>query len=164
MGDELCSTSATAPTLPTHYTKKRRIGSFKTDGAAHILAFSQLGDEFIWATPVADVNVSTLGTTPLALTLASVPSGVQVNALVRSYMYNSSAGTNGLLLPAGDGPTASITPLDNFSFASAPGLGSAGAFNLRTSTSQQIKAVTNAASTWLLIVTYGWIDTRGRFN
>jgi len=81
--DALCSTSATAPTLQTNYTKKRRSGSFKTDGAAHILAFSQFGDEFIWATPVTDVNVTTLGTTPVALTLASVPSGVQVNALVR---------------------------------------------------------------------------------
>ena len=85
--DELCSTSATAPPLPTNYTKKRRIGSFKTDGAAHILAFSQLGDEFIWATPVTDVNVTTLGTTPVTYTLASVPSCVQVNALVRAFMY-----------------------------------------------------------------------------
>src|SRR5437016_2048387 len=83
--DELCSTSATAPTLPTNYTKKRRIGSFKTDGAAHILAFSQLGDEFIWATPVTDVSFSTLGTTATTFTLASVPVGVQVNALVRGY-------------------------------------------------------------------------------
>src|SRR5579872_1429376 len=36
--DELCSTSATAPTFPTSYTKKRRIGSFKTDASSHIIA------------------------------------------------------------------------------------------------------------------------------
>jgi hypothetical protein len=100
--DELCSTSATAPTLPTNYTKKQRIGSFKTDGTEHILAFSQLGDEFIWATPVTDVNVTTMGTTPVALTLASVPSGVQVNALVRGYMAHTTAAANGLLFPTGD--------------------------------------------------------------
>ncbi len=41
--DELCSTSATSPTLPSPYTKKRRVGSFKTNSLAHILAFIQVG-------------------------------------------------------------------------------------------------------------------------
>jgi hypothetical protein len=163
--DELCSTSATAPTLPTNYTKKRRIGSFKTDGAAHILAFSQLGDEFIWATPVADVSISNLGTTPVTLTLASVPSGVQINALVRGYLWNTSVAATGLLFPTVDGSTASNTPQGNLNLVnpSTTAVGP-GNFNLRTSTSQQIKAVASTASTFLSLVTYGWIDTRGRFN
>ena len=74
----LASTSAT-PTLPSGYMLKRRIGSFKTDGSAHIIPFSQNGDEFLWKTPPIDQSVS-LGTTSALYTI-SVPPGVQTNAL-----------------------------------------------------------------------------------
>ena len=50
----LASTSLGSPTLPAAYTLKRRIGSFKTDGSAHIVSFIQSGDEFLWVPPVAD--------------------------------------------------------------------------------------------------------------
>ena len=45
--DVLFSESATAPTLPTNYTKSRRVGSVLTDGSANILGFSQVGDDFL---------------------------------------------------------------------------------------------------------------------
>lgn len=63
--DELCSTSATSPAFPAGYTKKRRIGSFETDANAHILGFSQVGDKFMWATPVQDVNLTVPDTTAI---------------------------------------------------------------------------------------------------
>jgi hypothetical protein len=114
---------------------------------------------------VQDVNVTNLGTTLVTYTLASVPSGVQVNALVRGYMYNSTATVNGLLIPTGDGSTVSNTPSGNDSFLTpSTSTGAVGTFNLWTSTSQQIKAAASAVSTTLLRVTYGWVDTRGRFN
>src|SRR6266851_926625 len=50
--DFLISTSASAPTMPANYTKKRRIGSFKTDGSGNIIAFTQVGDRFRWSVPV----------------------------------------------------------------------------------------------------------------
>src|SRR6185437_3654356 len=58
----LASTSLGSPTLPATYTLKRRIGSFKTDGSAHIVVFIQSGDEFRWAASVADVNATNPGT------------------------------------------------------------------------------------------------------
>src|SRR3990167_5278425 len=43
--------SATAPTLPTNYTKFRRIGSILREAGA-IVAFSQIGDEFLHLSPL----------------------------------------------------------------------------------------------------------------
>ena len=40
--DVLCSTSATAPTMPTNYTRKRRIGSILTDANTAINYFTLL--------------------------------------------------------------------------------------------------------------------------
>jgi hypothetical protein len=163
--DELCSTSATAPTLPGSYTKKRRIGSFKTNASSQILAFSQLGDEFIWAAPVQDVNVTTLGTTATTFTLASVPAGVQVNALVRGWMTNSSNLILGLILPAGESTTTVNSPAANMNFYSTSSTtGTVATLNVRTSTTQQVKAIASSTSTTFYLVTYGWIDTRGRFQ
>src|SRR5438045_63638 len=85
--DELCSTSATAPTMPTSYTKKRRIGSFKTDGSAHVLGFTQYGAanvrEYVWVAGVEDQSAASVpnGSRSL-LTLASVPAGIKVVAIV----------------------------------------------------------------------------------
>ena len=87
----LISLSATSPTLPTNYTKKRRIGSIRTDGSSHILAFSQNGDEFLWAAAFGDVNTSSLGTTATLLTL-TVPTGVKVNALIRTVVGGDAGG------------------------------------------------------------------------
>src|SRR6185503_6974091 len=76
----LASSSLGAPTLPATYTLKRRIGSFLTDGSAHIVVFIQSGDEFRWAASVADVNATNPGTSAVTPAL-SVPTGVKVTAV-----------------------------------------------------------------------------------
>ena len=85
--DELCSTSPTAPSLPTNYTKKRRIGSFKTDASAHILAFTQYGTgnirQYVWTSAPRDQNGASVPVgTPSLFALASVPSGIKVRAIL----------------------------------------------------------------------------------
>src|SRR6266851_5243904 len=62
----------------TNTTAFRRIGSFLTDGSAHILTFFQVGDWFFWKASVLDQNAQALGTVATSYTLASVPPGVQV--------------------------------------------------------------------------------------
>lgn len=162
MVDILFSLSATSPTMPTGYNYKRRIGSFKTDASSHILAFSQNGDEFLWAAAVNDVDTATLGTTATLYAL-SVPPGVQVRARLRGAVSASSA-WNALLNSPDEAVTASNSPAGN---TTAFGVGSAVASytcDVRTSTAQQIRAVSSVASTYLWIVTYGWLDARGRNN
>ena len=158
--DELCSTSATAPTLPTNYTKKRRIGSFKTDGAAHILAFVQNGDEFLWKTSTPDVNSVAIGTTALAPTL-TVPTGVQVNALFRATQTNP--GAVGLLFTSPD-ENDQTGGLPNNDLTSPNGVYASARFNVRTNTNAQIRARSVSPGSTYWISTYGWIDTHGRFN
>lgn len=162
--DELCSASATAPTMPNAaYTRKRRIGSFKTNASSQILAFTQFGDQFIWATPVRDAANVAVGTSVVTQTLASVPSGVRVNAQFRVYFVNP-AGWVGLLFPVDDGSTSIATPTGNFNMNGAAGVSQSGQYDLLTNTSQQVKVLMNAAAGTANMVTYGWVDSRGRFN
>jgi hypothetical protein len=152
--DLLCSKSSTSPALPTSYTVKRRIGSFKTDGSSHILAFSQNGNEFLWAATPLDVNGATLGTTAASYPL-SVPSGLKVNALTHVNFANAAAAV-GLLLYSPDETTpAGFVLVTN----SANNIG--GQFNVRTDTSAQVTAKSTAAASTISIWTDGWIDTRG---
>ncbi len=163
--DVIFSLSASVPTLPTNYTLYRRIGSGKTDGSAHWLAFVQLGDQFLLSTPVADISSPALSTTPSLISLASVPTGIQVQALMRGAL---SIGTLGgaILINSPDeasgavsGVSGNVTvgpPLTSFAFAFQPP-------SVRTNTSAQIRIVAASGSTYTLnMATYGWIDSRGK--
>lgn len=144
--------------------KFRRIGSFKTDASAHILAFTQVGDEFIWSNDVGDVNVSNLGTVATLFAL-SVPSGLQVWARFRYGFGNPSGAAFVLIQSPDETAVATNSPLGNVTGENASATNQVdGDLTVRTNTSQQIRAVANAASSVLQISTYGWIDYRGRFN
>jgi hypothetical protein len=157
-------TSVTAVNAPAGTTAHRRIGSFLTDGSSHIVAFSQNGDEFLWLASSLDVNGTALGTTATLFAL-TVPLGVKVNALfnagiggvatIRSVLFNSPDQTS--VTPASGAGVANIS-------MSVASIGVSGQFNIRTNTSQQIRAVCdNNSGVLLYIGTSGWIDTRGRF-
>lgn len=162
--DELCVWAGSpSPTMPANYTKKRRIGSFKTDGSSHVLAFKQQGDEFIWGAPVVDVSGATIGASSTQFALASVPSGVIVWAKGRTIMGNASNVWYGLLAP-NDDTSISAAPGGNENLNGAAGVYTTGDFTLRADTAQHIRASSNVASTIFFWITYGWIDTRGRFN
>jgi len=168
--DQVCSTSATAPTLPSNYTKKRRIGSFKTDGSNNILAFNQLGDEFLWATAKADVTASSPGSTAVLRTL-SVPTGIKVLA---KFNIGTQAGTTNL------DARVYVTSPDQSDEAVTSSTLNAGMIDtgvasqvfsqmlVRTNTSAQVRTrnATNVpdSSLYLLIGTIGWIDYRGRYD
>jgi len=172
--DVLCST-ATSPAYPANYTVKRRLGSFKTDGSAHIIGFLQLGNAFTWVTPVVDVNTSTLGTAASSVTLGSVPPGVNVQPICRVAISNAAAARVVLTsLATGGGASngeSDQAPDTVDPFTAAPGWDlfqdtstiAQGTKNaecpfLVTDTSQRIRARSSAASTTLAIVTRGWID------
>lgn len=159
--DILISLSPTAPTMPASYTLKRRIGSMLTDGSAQWKKFVQLGDEFLWAAPPTDITVVNLDTTPALKTL-TVPTGIQVNALIRGGMNHANAGVI-VLINSPDETSAAVTTGNQT--ASTPSAGSSGQSfvdNVRTNTSGQVRAVSSSASTTLNVATRGWIDNRGR--
>lgn len=167
--DALFSTSATSPTMPTNYTKKRRIGSIRRISAA-IRGFVQDGDLFMWKTPINDVNATNPGTSAVTRTL-TLPTGIRVEVIFSVHGY-----TSGTL--AADYPGAiyisdlnadDLAPVDSSGFttwaylptisAGAGGMGSA-----MTNTSAQVRSriQQSTANTVLKINTHGWRDTRGR--
>jgi len=162
--DVLFSTSATAPTMPTSYTKKRRIGAVKTNGSGNIIAFLQYGDEFLWLSPPAlDVDTAVLSTTRTNYTLASVPSGIVVSANINAGCYNAAARMIYISNPnlTDLAPSTSVTPLATI--ASSAGLTNTLKLYTYTNASAQISAVANGASTTFKVAVLGWEDPRGKW-
>lgn len=156
------ATPALGPTtLPSGYTLFRRIGSMKTNGSSQWTAFTQLGDEFLWVTPVSDVSGVSITTTPLTPTF-SVPTGVNVWAKFTALIASTASGY--IYFYALDRGTQTASANN----ASLVGIGasdqSAGDFTIRVNTSAQIGAVASVAVGSYDVGTYGWIDTRGKLS
>jgi hypothetical protein len=155
--DVLISINVSAPTLPANFTRKRRIGSIKTDTSAHILGFWQLGDQFLWDLPPTDYsNIGTVTTTTAYQ--ITVPPGIKVIAIVSSFMGTPSGGQ--MVFWAGD-----VTGGNGWSLSqsgAAPPY-AVGEFQVRTTTSQRINAQCSVANgSGFYIVTRGWFDYRGK--
>jgi hypothetical protein len=151
--DALFSLSATAPSMPTGYDLKRRIGSIYTGASGpSITKFKQRGDSFLWA----DTNVffdinTTVGTTALLFTL-TVPTGVQVDALLRSCFGNS------VVLLSSPDEADNVPDATNFTFDGS----FQGFVQIRTNTSAQVRARANGSARSVQAATFGWIDSRGK--
>lgn len=158
VSDVLLSNSATAPTLPSGYTKKRYIGSILTNGSSNIVTFRQKQDYFEWITPGLDYSQASPGTGTLTIT-ANTPSGVAVRAVV-----------NALTLASGfyifptfgtvSAPSTSAAPL-----ASAEDGGSSndngGQMEVEVDTSQQFFAKI-ASNAYFRVSTLGYFNPRGK--
>lgn len=161
--DVLTSLSASAPTMPTNYDRKRLIGSMKTNGSAQWYKFAQYGDLFLWDTPFGDISTTTLGTTATNFVL-NTPLGIKTVAKIRG-RYASAAVSDTLLI---NSPSEAVAVPDAI-------LGNATAliqvanvtvgFNIDvlTDTSSQVRGVATAASGILRAVTYGFVHPRGQY-
>lgn len=158
---DIIFSQSVAPTMPAGFTMKRRIGSIIRSGGS-IVAFKQLGDMFLLKDPILDVDVSDQGTTAVNRVL-NVPTGIEVEALIRVVANNAANAYNVLLSPlyaTNADPIVSAAPL--------PSLGNPANTTVRTElrvmtdTSGRIRSRSSAASTVLRISTYGWIDYRAQ--
>ena len=105
----LLSLSATAPTMPSGYTHKGRIGWVRTDGSANLLRTIQYGTRAQYITPAAGFSSMATGTTSgawLAVAVANfVPS--TAGAIVVGAVKNNSNNTmavhpnNAIAVPTG---------------------------------------------------------------
>jgi hypothetical protein len=158
--DVLISLSATTPTLPTNYTKQRRIGSIRTDATPNIISFVQVGDEFIWPTIFADVSGATTSTVSRTLYTLTVPTGVKVNALVK-VNYVSGSGGEFIATSPDETDQAAATPAQDIHLE-VVGQNGIMVRSIRTNTSAQVGGRSSVAGT-ISMGTYGFVDTRGRF-
>jgi hypothetical protein len=158
------SLSASAPALPPNYALSRRIGSMKTNGSSQWTAFTQIGDAFLWNTPVTDVTGNAITTTATNFPL-SVPSGVSVFADLQVDFANSAAaGIAVLVYSPLIGTQVLGTPIGNWSVnCVVASQYVTNAMQVWTNTSAQVSAVAQTSSNnSLFIITRGWIDRRGR--
>lgn len=164
--DVLISTSASSPTMPTNYDRKRRIGSMKTNGSAQWTAFIQNGDQFKWVTWSYDYSGTSGATTRQNLTL-NVPTGVVVFPLLIAQNQTGAAGGDYLLLTSLDetDSTPAVGLLHCYAAGASGTKGNpAEVTSLHTDTSARIGRRSFVTDAPIDIQTMGWVDTRGRFG
>ena len=166
--DVLFSTSATAPTMPSSYSLKRRIGSI-IRASATIVPFSQFGDEFLLKTPMNEFSESNPGTSAVTKTLTNIPAGIQVNALITaSLTSDADDGAVYCLLTSLDQtdtvPSGTVySVFINIALTSLIYFDSI-YLSIRTNTSRQIRYRLSASftGTSVAVVLHGWVDYRGK--
>lgn len=78
--DVLFSLSSSAPTMPTNYTIKRRLGWIVRSGGT-VLAFNQFGDRFMLQTPFLEFNDTNPGTAKVLKTISCVSPSLRCGVL-----------------------------------------------------------------------------------
>lgn len=167
--DVLFSTSASSPTMPSNYDRKRRIGSVVTDGSANIRGFSQNGDKFEWNASVPDVVAANPGTSAVTRTL-TVPTGIVVDAILEIHLANAgiavAAAALVTALTVTDVVVAENGPADIEAIFSGTGGQRAASTNkiVKTNTSAQVRSRLSQSdvNVGFRLRTNGWIDRRGK--
>lgn len=167
---DACFSSALSFTLPTGYTKKRRVGSIRNGGSNNIRRFNQLGDIFEWDVPSIDFDASPGGPSASQRTILT-PNGVRVLARITpAYRQHLTP----LFTDFQSVISADTAPHDAVDAADLEGPAMIGAANddewvfgtdiwIPTSTSSRIRTRANGTEgqARLSIVTRGWRDFRG---
>lgn len=159
--DVLLSASATSPTMPTSYDRKRRLpGAFRTGGSGNVEGLIQFGKRFYWK---AIRSLDSSATAPVGSSTnytISVPPGYRVTADVNAQI-GASAGGYGFRLHCPDIPTgvsaSGAAPLASFTAEDGAGSYTGGQVLVLTNTAAQIAATGNGAQS-LAIYTNGWIE------
>jgi hypothetical protein len=155
----LLSTSPTAPTLPSGYLYFRRVGSHRTDGSAHFLAYIQNDKNFNLAASVQDLHSVNPGTSAITTAL-SVPLGIIVFPMLTvNWVVDGSI--TFLISPIVVPDLAPSFPATMT--GAVTGATAGGTFvltHIPTNTSGQVRSRTNFsdAGVTLNLVTAGWID------
>ena len=156
--DVLFSLSATAPTMPTNYTYKRRIGSIIRASAA-ITRFVQNGDIFdLYVNPATFSG--TVGLTAV-LQVLNVPVGISVRAIFHAGVSKASFAP-GLMVTSvsqsDQDPVTANAPI----FAAGAGLYGYAVMETWTNTSGQVRLRASQAASDVTIISLGWFDSRGK--
>lgn len=162
--DVLFSTSATAPTMPANYTKKRRIGAYRTDSSGNLMPTLWYGDYCYWKSPpFLDVDDSSLTTAKKDYALSGAPTGLVVEVFANARVAHGTLSFVYMSNPNFTDIAASATALPLASIATAGSNVVFSQVRLLTDTSAQISARATASSTTLRLSVIGWKDPRGKW-
>lgn len=165
--DILISLSATAPTMPTNYDRKRRIGSMLTNGSAQWVKFTQTGDLFLWDVPAASADINYAPTGTAAAKVVNVPTGVKVIAKLLGLCQIGAGDATAFLIfsPSQSVTSISTTDANVIAYLNSAAQSDQGfAVDILTDTSAQVKVIGSGttASSLIRATAIGWIDTRGK--
>lgn len=161
--DVMFTTTANRATLPTNYTRSRRIGWVRTNATPAILAFTQRGDFFTLTTPINDVAASK-ATSQAAVTLTVPPNSIAKFRAGADMSTSVNANSALVFREMAEADTAPALGTGNISLGYwdlATGA-SGGHFWVRADGSSQIRHDADVAVGAFDISTYGWIDERRR--
>ena len=163
--DSLISLSATSPTMPGSYDRKRRIGAIRRTSGAW-LAFIQDGDFFEYKAPTIDI--ATITTTATLRTI-KVPPAFPVMARIGIQIINTAgvmATVNHWDPSLGSTlPSARTGVLQVFVNTGSFQQGASSVLDVRTNSSGQIYSSATATTlTGYNLETLGYFDSRGRLN
>jgi hypothetical protein len=166
--DVVFSTSASSPTLPTNYTQYRYLFPWRTNGSAQwvLMVYSANDDSFLLDTPVLDINTNNPGTSAVSATLASLPTGIKVKAIINAMGTDSSGGIQlyvSSLDQSDQAPSATAAPLSTSISTTASTSSSVSKVEVRTNTSAQVRyrVQSSAGTTNVRIATLGFIYRMG---
>lgn len=167
-GDTACLASLTPvePAIPSGYTTKRRLGSVRTNASSQVIAFRQIGNKFLWRVPVNDYPVTTNPGTGAITPSLTVPSGVQVDAIIWFWLESDTNAPGRKVALITSLEQDDSTPAAGGRSSISAGSGSTGTgssqseFIVTTNTSRQIRSrlVPSDVGTRMAITTVGWID------
>lgn len=161
--DVIASLGANGPTvLPGGYTLFRRVGS-QWWGATYWSPILQRGQEFWWPGIATDVSVSNLAATQQTFALASIPPGVQVQAILTVVGWNTAYNTVWWVHDVAVNDTApGYNSGGTSNEASSTTSGNMAEIRVWTDTARQVAARATTANTTLRIFTRGWFDPLGK--
>lgn len=154
----LASLSATSPTLPGGYTKKRRIGAVRTDSSGNILLYFQFDNRFYFSSQIEDRALAAPSSSPTLLTV-TLPLGISTIGMFNAYLEAGSILPNQILLAHPSANTAASST--NYNLRAVSSSASVSAINyveVATNTNSQISIDAVNTNGSLQIMTQGWID------
>jgi hypothetical protein len=141
--DYLASTSATSPTLPAGYTKKRRIGAIRTDGSNNIIPFFQYEKWFQYPDRNFEIDITTPGNTG---TLAVITTPLGIPTIAKLHVGFVANATRYLLVSSPDETNVAVTANSPYTLYSNSGERFATEIDVKTDTSSQIRYRSDGAA------------------
>lgn len=165
--DVLFSTNATTPSLPSGFTKFRRVGSLRTGGTTALFTIIQNGDRFDYNGPVNFLNNVTPGVTTAQTVTPLCPLGVITEVIIESVIADattsdaaiwiSSLAQTDLAVASASGTISMATSL-----AAATTDTALDGLRIVTNLLSQIRYRLSQTTTTVYMSATGYIDRRGR--
>jgi hypothetical protein len=154
--DALWSLSATAPTMPANYDKRRIVAAARTDSAGTFVAFDAYelaggGLEVLWDSPTLDINLANTLTTSRRTDVVKVPTAFSTIANLNAVVNDTAATQSWIYCPDQSdlAPSGTAAPLFNMWTSNLAG---PTPIKVRTSATGTVAARSNTATVDLYAV------------